>query len=109
MAPRAPKSVALAAFSEALFGPVWAANVARLTGAHVRTVQRIREAAREGREHPRAADVAERLAEAVATLMASAEAMAPVQPTRKRHRRAKVAPIAGPDGSRETRPAPPAT
>lgn len=108
MATRTPKSVAVAAFAEALFGPVWAANVARLTGAHVRTVQRIREAAREGREHPRAADVAEALAEAVACLMARAEALAVVQPTRKRYRRAKAA-TPGRDDSRERRRAPPAT
>lgn len=41
-------------YGEALFGPEWAAPLARLTDTNERTVRRVRQAAREGREYPAA-------------------------------------------------------
>lgn len=92
MGSKSPRSVALASFAEALFGPSWAASVARLTGHHVRGVQRIRDAANQGREHARAEAVANALSEAVQALLADAEALATVRVNRRRHKRAKASP-----------------
>lgn len=61
----ATASQQLAELAERLFGPEWAAPLARLTGANERTVRRIRAAASEGREYPAAAGVLAAFAEAV--------------------------------------------
>jgi hypothetical protein len=55
----------LSSLSSRLFGEEWAADVARLTGVNERTVRRIRQAAREGREYPGARGVLAALGEAV--------------------------------------------
>lgn len=39
---------------EELFGPEWAAAMARLTDTNERTVRRVRQAARDGRDYPAA-------------------------------------------------------
>lgn len=49
-----PRSVVLAEYAEALFGPMWVAPVARLSGLELRQVSRIKAAAAAGRGHPAA-------------------------------------------------------
>lgn len=63
--PPALYSVALHEAGERLIGPDWPAAVARLTGVNARTLQRVRDAAREGREYPAARGALAALAEAV--------------------------------------------
>ena len=58
----------LAAYGERLFGGEWAAGVARLARVNERQVQRIRVAAREGREYPAARGVLAALGDALAPL-----------------------------------------
>ena len=64
----------LAALAERLFGEAWAADVARLTDVNERTVRRIRQAAREGREYPGARGVLAALDDAVRPIAAELQA-----------------------------------
>lgn len=52
--PMRPRSVEFAALAEAVAGPLWAAHLSRVLGIPERTLQRIREHARDGREHRQA-------------------------------------------------------
>ncbi len=72
-----PSSQRLAEIAEALFGPEWAAPLARLTGTNERTAQRVRQAAREGRDYPAA----------VGLLAALGEALRPITDALKAYRR----------------------
>jgi hypothetical protein len=49
-----PRSVEFSQLAEAVAGPLWAAHLSRALGVPERTLQRIREHAKAGREHPRA-------------------------------------------------------
>jgi hypothetical protein len=64
-------SVILNDLGLALFGPEWAAPMARLTATHERTIRRIRAAAAEGREYPAARGVLAALHEALVALEAT--------------------------------------
>lgn len=63
LAPHA--SQILASFGERLFGPEWAAPLARLTKTSERTVRRVRAAANEGRDYPAARGILAALHEAL--------------------------------------------
>jgi hypothetical protein len=67
----------VASFGERLFGAEWASPMARLTGTNERTVRRVRQAAREGRDYPAArgilAAMLEHLSPIVAELARHAE------------------------------------
>ncbi|HEV2530935.1 hypothetical protein [Phenylobacterium sp.] len=53
---------------EELFGSEWAAPMARLTDTNERTVRRVRQAAREGRDYPAARGLLAALSERLAAL-----------------------------------------
>lgn len=55
------RSADLVRIGEHCAGPLWVSHVARLTGVPVRTVQRIKERAGAGLEHPRAGEVIDAL------------------------------------------------
>lgn len=56
-----------------LFGPEWAAPMARLTGVHVRTLRRVRAAAREGMDYAGARGVLAALHGPLAAILADLE------------------------------------
>lgn len=58
----------LAEYAEALFGPMWVAPVARLSGLDPRQVSRIKAAASSGRGHPAAQKALNELHAAVSRL-----------------------------------------
>ncbi len=59
----------VAQFGERLFGPEWAAPMARLTGTNERTVRRVRAAAREGLNYPAARGLLAGLVDALAPIL----------------------------------------
>lgn len=59
----------LAEKAEELFGPEWAAPLARLTDTNERTVRRVRAASRDGREYPAAAGLLAALHERLAAIL----------------------------------------
>lgn len=60
--PSPPNAAQLVAqFGARLFGPEWGADLARLTGVNVRTIQRIKTAAAAGRDYPAAGGILEAL------------------------------------------------
>lgn len=63
----------LTAIAAELFGPEWAAPLARLTGTNERTSQRVRQAAREGREYPAAAGLLAALQERLSQILEALE------------------------------------
>lgn len=63
----------LAAICKDLFGEEWAAPAARATGVNERTMQRIRTAAREGREYPGARGALAGLHDALTAILARLE------------------------------------
>jgi hypothetical protein len=66
----------LATFGERLFGEEWAAPLARLTDTNERTVRRVRQAAREGREYPAARGLLAALGDRLAALQHDLEPFA---------------------------------
>lgn len=92
LARKSPRSVELAAFAEGLLGPLWVSQLARLTGVQAWTIQRIREAAKDGREHPKAQAVADAFAGVLQAAVVDAERLQTVRPNRTRHKRAKAGP-----------------
>lgn len=56
-----------------LFGPEWAAPMARLTGVHERALRRVRAAAHEGMDYTGARGVLAALHEALAAILADLE------------------------------------
>jgi len=82
--------VSLASVAEAVLGPLWVSQLARLTGTPARTVQRIRARAGEGREHPKAQAVADAFLEAMRAAVVRVDALATVRETVKRRGRAKA-------------------
>lgn len=62
------RSVLLAEYAESLFGPMWVATVARLSGLDPRQVSRIKAAAASGRGHPAAQKALDELHTAVSRL-----------------------------------------
>lgn len=59
-----------------LFGEEWAAPLARLTETNERTVRRVRQAAREGREYPGARGLLAALHERLAAILNALEPFA---------------------------------
>lgn len=67
---RAPWSVILHRVAEKSFGADWPQHVAALTDVNLRTLQRVRQAAREGNDHPFAVGALRALTNAVEGLKA---------------------------------------
>jgi hypothetical protein len=63
-------AVVVVAFGERLFGPQWAAGVARLTGVNKRTLSRIYAAAKDERDYPAARGVLAALEASLAPILA---------------------------------------
>lgn len=63
-----PWSVILHRVAERSFGPDWPQHVAALTGVNLRTLQRVRQAARAGVDHPFARGALRALTSAVEAL-----------------------------------------
>jgi len=70
MTSQPPWSVIVHRIAERSFGADWPQHVAALTQVNLRTLQRVRQAAREGVDHPFAIGALRALSEAVETLKA---------------------------------------
>lgn len=72
-----PVSVELDRLATGVFGDAWAGRVAVLVGVNRRTVARVMLCGREGIEHPKAAEIADALTDALGVMMRAARLAQP--------------------------------